>query len=214
MDKKNISTQQFLEVDEIKEGIMILKSKAMRGVLMVSSLNFALKEEEEQNATIYQFQDFLNSLDFSLQIIVQSRKLNITGYLEKMKDLEIKQKNELLKIQTAEYRKFIEDLILRSSIMSKNFFVVVPFSLVETQSSKKTGFLSKTPTLTLTEDVFQRTKVQLWQRMEFISLGLRRCGLQSSPLNSAELIELLWGLHHPEEAELGYYPEIPPEIIK
>jgi hypothetical protein len=214
MDKKNISTQQFLEVDEIKEGIMILKSKAMRGVLMVSSLNFALKEEEEQNATIYQFQDFLNSLDFSLQIIVQSRKLNITGYLEKMKDLEIKQKNELLKIQTAEYRKFIEDLILRSSIMSKNFFVVVPFSLIETQSSKKTGLLSKAPTLNLTEDVFQRTKVQLWQRMEFISLGLRRCGLQSSPLNSAELIELLWGLHHPEEAELGYYPEIPPEIIK
>jgi hypothetical protein len=209
------STQQFLEIDEIKEGIMILKSKALRGVLMVSSLNFSLKSTEEQNAIIYQFQDFLNSLDFSLQIVVQSRKLNVTGYLDKLKALEEKQKNELLKTQIVEYRKFIESIILRGSIMSKNFFIIVPFALSETISSKKEGLFFKKPQIpTLTEEIFQRAKVQLWQRMEFIALGLRRCGLQSSPLNSPELIELLWSLHHPEDAELGYYPELPPEIIK
>jgi hypothetical protein len=215
MANKN-STQQFLEVDEIREGIIILKNKALRGILMVSSLNFALKSSDEQDAIIYQFQDFLNSLDFSLQIVVQSRKLNITGYLEKLKELEEKQQNELLKMQTAEYRKFIQDLILRSSITSKSFFVVVPFSIIETQSSgaEKKGLLPKSSIPVLTEDIFQRAKVQLWQRMEFIALGLRRCDLQSAPLDSSELIELFWSLHHPEEAESGYYPEVPPEFIK
>ena len=122
----NISTQQFLEASEIKEGILILKNKTLRGILMVSSVNFALKAEEEQNAIIYQFQDFINSLDFTLQIIVQSRRLNITGYLDKLKELEGHQDSKLLQTQTADYRKFIQDLITRGSIMSKNFFVIVP----------------------------------------------------------------------------------------
>ena len=100
-----INTQQFLELDKIKEGIVILKDKSLRGVLIVSSLNFALKSEEEQNAIIYQFQSFLNSLDFSCQIIVQSRRLNITGYTDKLKDLEEKQENKLLRIQTKSYQR-------------------------------------------------------------------------------------------------------------
>ena len=200
------TTQQFLEIEQVREGVMILRNKALRGVIMVSSLNFALKSEEEQNAIIYQFQSFLNSLDFSLEIVVQSRRLNITGYLEKLKELEKAQENELLKIQTAEYQRFIGDLIAGGAIMSKNFFVVVPFTLVEIPGMK--------PTLTLDEEKFQRCKSQLWQRMEFVALGLRRCGLQCIPLNTSELIELFWSLYHPEEAEVGYYPEIPPELTK
>ncbi len=88
----NLPTQQFLEIDQIREGILLLKNKSLRGVLMVSSLNFALKSDDEQKAIIYQFQSFLNSLDFSIQIVIQSRILNITGYLEKLKDLEKQQK--------------------------------------------------------------------------------------------------------------------------
>lgn len=209
------STQQFLAVDQIREGVAVLRNKSLRGVIMVSSLNFALKSEEEQDAIIYQFQNFLNSLDFSLQIIVQSRRLNITGYLDKLKELEGKQENELLKTQTAEYRRFIQDLIAGGSIMSKNFFVVVPFTLVEIPGAKVAkGILKKQPSITLNEEQFQRAKSQLWQRMEFVVLGLRRCGLQSVPLNTPELIELFWVLYHPEEAEVGYYPEIPSELIK
>lgn len=209
------STQQFLAVDQIREGVMVLRNKSLRGVNMVSSLNFALKSEEEQTAIIYQFQNFLNSLDFSLQIIVQSRKLNITGYLDKLKDLEKKQENELLKTQTAEYREFIKDLIAGGSIMSKNFFVVVPFTLIDIPGVKAAkGVLKKQPIITLNEEQFQRAKSQLWQRMEFVSLGLRRCGLQSVPLNTSELIELFWSLYHPEQAEVGYYPEIPSELIR
>jgi hypothetical protein len=209
------STQQFLEIDQIREGVILLRNKAMRGVLMVSSLNFALKSEEEQNAIIYQFQNFLNSLDFSLEIVVQSRRLNITGYLEKLKELEEKQENELLKIQTAEYQKFIKDLITGGAIMAKSFFVVIPFTLIEIPGMKAMkGLVKRGEIPTLTEEQFQRCKSQLWQRMEFVALGLRRCGLQCVPLNTSELIELFWSLYHPEEAEVGYYPEIPPELIR
>ena len=130
-------TQQFLEIDQIREGVVVLKNKSLRGIIMVSSLNFALKSDEEQKAVIYQFQNFLNSLDFSLEIMVQSRRLNITGYYDKLSDLEKKQENELLKIQIGEYRKFIEKLVAGGSIMSKNFFVVVPFSLLEAKTDKK-----------------------------------------------------------------------------
>jgi len=201
------STQQFLALEEIKEGVVVLRNKALRGILMVSSLNFALKSEEEQQAIIYQFQSFLNSLDFPLEIVVQSRRLNMTGYLNKLKDLQANQESELLQTQTAEYERFIRELITEGSIMSKNFFVVVPFASIDIPGVKK-----KEKGLKLNRERFQRCKSQLWQRMEFVALGLRRCGLKCVPLNTAELIELFWALHHPEEAEVGYYPEIPPEL--
>ncbi|MCP6718453.1 MAG: hypothetical protein KJI70_02865 [Patescibacteria group bacterium] len=206
----NAATQQVIEIDKIKEGVIILRNKALRGVLMVSSSNFALKSEEEQNAITFQFQNFLNSLDFSIEMVVQSKKLNITGYLEKLKELEAKQKNELLKIQITEYQKFIREMIRGSAIMSKQFFVIVPFSLIELP--RLTAEEKKQKTSSLTEEKFQRAKNQLWQRLEFVALGLRRCGLQSVPLNTSELIELFWSLYHPEEAEVGYYPDIPPEL--
>jgi type IV secretory pathway VirB4 component len=212
---KNTATQQFLPIGQIREGVIVMKDKSLRGVLLVSSLNFALKSEDEQSAIIYQFQDFLNSLDFSCQIIAQSRRLNITGYLEKLKEIESGQKNELLKVQTAEYRKFIEQIISGGSIMAKNFYVVVPYyPLIEIPgvagSAEKNAKAGKKD---LTEEKFQRGKYQLWQRMEYVVLGLRRCGLRASPLNTPELIEVLWAFHHPKEAESGYYPELPPEML-
>jgi len=207
------STQDFLEVDQIREGVVILKNKALRGVMMISSLNFALKSEQEQEAIIYQFQSFLNSLDFSAQIIIQSRKLNITGYLEQIQKLADSQPNELLKTQTLSYYDFIKSLVEGGTIMSKTFFLIVPFYLLEAQTSSKD--ILKMPKLpSLTEEQFQRCKSQLWQRMEFLALGLKRMGLQAMPLSTAELIEFLWALHHPREAEVGYYPEIPPELTR
>jgi hypothetical protein len=208
--------QQLVDIDQIREGVVILKNKGMRGVLMSSSLNFALKSDQEKEATIYQFQNFLNSLDFGLQMIVQSRRLNITGYIEKLKTLEKEQKTDLLRMQTTEYRKFIETIIKGGDILAKNFFIVVPFSPFEAQGNQKSSipFIGGAkPTMKFDEASFQRYKNQLLQRMEFISLGLRRCGLQVVPLTTEELIELFWSLHHPEESEVGYYPEIPPELI-
>lgn len=206
------TTQQFLEIDQIREGVLILKNKALRAVMMVSSLNFALKSDEEQAGIIYQFQNFLNSLDFSIQIVIQSRKLNITGYLDKIKELEAKQKGELLRIQTREYHNFIKELVGTGTIMSKSFYIVVPFTLLEAQGVSPLKLLRPKTASSLTEEDFQRCKQQIWQRMEFVALGLRRSGLQVVPLTTPELIELLWGLHHPKQAEVGYFPEVPPEL--
>ena len=206
-----VPSQQFMPVEQIREGVMIMKDKSLKSVLLVSSLNFALKSEDEQMAIIYQFQNFLNSLDFSCQIVVSSRRVNITGYIDKIKDLEVKQKNELLRVQTAEYRAFIEEIVSNGSIMSKNFYIVVPYYPM-TEMTGVPG-MDKNDKAGLTEKKFQTGKYQLAQRTEYVSLGIRRCGLKSAALGSEELIELLWGLHHPKQAELGYFPDLPPEAI-
>ncbi len=207
-------SQQFIPIKQIREGVMLMNDQSMKGILLVSSINFALKSEEEQSAIIFNFQNFLNSLDFSCQILVSSRKVNITGYIDKIKELESKQTNELLRIQTADYRNFIEELVGSGSIMNKSFYVVVPYYPLLEFTGATTPEKNKTPTQTvLTEEHFQKGKYQLWQRMEYISLGLRRCGLKSASMGSEEILELLWSLHHPKQAELGYYPNLPPEII-
>ncbi|MFA5087013.1 MAG: hypothetical protein WC470_01775 [Candidatus Paceibacterota bacterium] len=208
-------SQDFIPIKQIREGVLLMDDQSLKGILIVSSINFALKSEEEQGAIIFNFQNFLNSMDFSCQIVISSRKVNITGYVDKIKELEAKQKNELLKIQTADYRKFIEELVAGGSIMNKNFYVVVPYyPLSELSGGSPQGDKKKTPAQTkLTEESFQKGKYQLWQRMEYISLGLRRCGLKSAAMGSEEILELLWSLHHPKQAEMGYYPDLPPEII-
>jgi len=213
-----LSTQEFLELQDIREGVLILKDGSIRGVMMVSSINFALKSDEEQDAIIYAFQSFLNSLDFSCQIVIQSRNINITPYLDTLKDLEDAQTNKLLKEQISSYREFIKNLVVNNVIMTKQFFLVVPYSLGELFGAKavtkQISFLIKSEKQQLSDADFQRCKVQLWQRMEYLAMGLRRCGLEAIPLTTPELIELFWALHHPEQAEKGYYPQILPELLK
>jgi len=219
------ATQEFLEIKEIREGVVVLKNNGIRGVLMVSSMNFALKSSEEQNAIIFAFQSFLNSLDFTCQIVIQSRNINITPYLDNIKALEEKQENELLKTQTSSYQQFIKELVKGNSIMTKSFYVVVPYTIAQILGTaaglKGTGlgsmFKKKDPANkgnNLNDADFEKVKNQLWQRMEFLAMGLKRCGLEVIPLTTPELIELYWAIHHPDEAEIGYYPEILPELLK
>ena len=216
------ATQAFLEVKDIKEGVLLLKNNSLRGILMVSSINFALKSEEEQTAIIYAFQSFLNSLDFFCQIVIQSRNINITPYLDGLKDLEEKQTNQLLREQTSSYREFIKNMVVGDTVMTKNFYVVIPYNLMEIMgikgATKQFNFLHSSSEgqqgQQLKDDEFQRCKTQLWQRMEYLSMGLRRCGLEAVPLTTPELIELFWSIHHPDQAEIGYYPEILPELLK
>jgi len=209
------ATQAFLEVQDIREGVLILKNNGIRGILMVSSINFALKSEEEQTAIIYAFQSFLNSLDFFCQIVIQSRNINITPYLDSLKDLEDKQTNELLKKQTASYREFIKTMVVGDLVMTKNFYVVVPYNLMEIFGVKAVGKqVGAGGQQTIKDEDFQRCKSQLWQRMEYLAMGLRRCGLEAIPLTTPEIIELFWAIHHPDQAEVGYYPEILPELLK
>ena len=214
------ATQAFLEIKDIREGVLLLKNNSIRGILMVSSINFALKSEEEQTAIIYAYQSFLNSLDFSCQIVIQSRNINITPYLDTLKDLEERQTNELLRKQTASYREFIKNMVVGDVVMTKNFYVVIPYTLMEIfgvgSATKQFNFLQnkEQQNQEMDDDKFQRCKTQLWQRMEYLSMGLRRCGLEAVPLTTPELIELFWSIHHPDQAEVGYYPEILPDLLK
>src|SRR5690606_8228933 len=130
------STQTHLPIAEIKDGVVILKDGTLRKVLMTSSINFALKSEDEQNALISSYVSFLNSLEFPIQIIVQSRKLQIKPYLAKLAELEKNQPKELLRIQIADYRAFVEELVDIGQIMTKKFYVVVPYDPL---SNKKKG---------------------------------------------------------------------------
>jgi len=220
MATKESATQSFLELQDIKEGVLLLKDSSIRGILMVSSINFALKSNDEQSAIQYAFQNFLNSLDFFCQIVIQSRNINITPYLDSLKDLEDRQANSLLKEQTASYREFIKDMVTGDVVMTKNFYVVVPYNLIEIFGAKaaasKLNFLSeeKNNPKPMGDEEFQRCKTQLWQRMEYVAMGLRRCALEAVPLTTPELIELFWAIHHPDQAEVGYYPDLLPELLK
>ncbi len=217
------TTQQFLKIKDIREGVLTLEDNNIRGILMVSSINFALKSEQTQSSIIYAFQNFLNSLDFFCQIVVQSRNINITPYLESIKDLEEKQTNELMKTQTSSYAEFIKELVVGENITTKKFYVVVPYTLIEILGvghALKQSFFSKLfngdkkGDNQIKDEDFEKCKNQLWQRMEFVAMGLKRCGLEITPLSTPELIELFWKIHHPSESETGYSPEITPELLK
>jgi len=217
------ATQEFLEIKDIREGVLILKGGGVRGILMVSSLNFALKSIEEQSSIIYAFQSFLNSLDFTCQIVIQSRNINITPYLDNIKKLEAQQTSELMKNQVSSYVNFIKELVQGDSIMTKSFYVVVPYTTLQAlgtqEALKQTGIFNflkkeKTNPQQLSDENFEKCRNQLWQRMEFLAMGLKRCGLDVVPLTTPELIELFWSMHHLDQAEIGYYPEISPELLR
>lgn len=202
------ASQNFLAIDAIEDGVVVIKSGGMRAVLMCSSLNFALKSSDEQDAIIFQYQDFLNSLDFSVQFLIHSRRLNVAPYLETLKERQKEEDNELLKIQINEYIEFIKTFVDMSNIMSKTFYVVVPFSQT---ISEKTGILSSlASTFRKTENSikrsFEESKNQLWQRVEAVVSGLHHLGIRVAPLNTEELIELFYGLYNPAEFEKAVIP--------
>lgn len=209
------ATQDFLSFDTVHKGVIVMPNQAIKGILMVSSINFALKSKQERESIISQFQSFLNSLDFLTQILVVSRKVNLTGYLKKIKKLADKQDSKLMRTQTREYHKYIKKLLSKQNIMSKQFYIVVPYSVGETEGLKtvdqKEGNKKVGP---IPKPVFERARTQLRQRMEFVSVGLQRCDLNVVPLTSSEIIELLWAFYHPRSSELGFYPSIMPELLK
>ena len=204
-----LPSQKFVEIEDIKSNMVIMKNGTLRAVLACSSINFALKSEDEQNALLYQFQNFLNSLDFPIQFVIQSRKINIEEYLKTLEKLEEDQENELLKLQISEYREFIRALVEGINIMTKSFYLIAPFSIFEAKQVKGGSALFGTgKAISLKEGDFQRCRSQLLQRVEFLSQGLRRCGVHSVMLGDQELIELFWARYNPKLAEMGQVPTI------
>ncbi len=204
VQRKGLNSQLFLDIAEIKDGVIILRHGGLRAILMVSSINFALKSIDEQDAIVFQYQRFLNSLDFSIQIVVNSRRLNIDNYLDTLKTKEKEQVNELLRFQIAEYREYVKGLVQMANIVSKSFYVVIPFASSEKTNTsilgKVTGMFSKKSILNNREE-FERSREQLWQRVEHVTGGLSGVGLKMTPINTQEIIELFYGLYNPGLSE-------------
>lgn len=199
---KGTPTQQFVPLEEVRDGIMILKDGSMRAVVLASSINFALKSQDEQRAILGQFQAFLNTLDFSLQMYVQSRELDIEPYLEQLRARESEQPNDLMRVQLKEYIDFIKNFTDEVDIMSKSFFVVVPYapSKVDVKAGWK-GFLKKSRQKdpALEQSAFEENKTQIEQRIALVEQGLNRIGVRTAILNTEEVIELFYHLFNPGE---------------
>lgn len=195
-------TTSIVNIDTIRSGVVILKSGEMRLLLKVSSINFSLKSIDEQKAIIFEYQNFLNSLDFPIQIVVSSRYVNIDSYLASLRRIVRKQSSELLKMQTQEYIKFVGDFTKTASIVSTDFYIVVPFTSAESQIQQG-GAGDRLRTLlgtgrgaaALDLKRFDHYKSQLVQRADFVATGLHRIGLAARELTTAELIVLYWSLY-------------------
>ncbi len=201
---KESSTQHYLRFTEVHDNLMVLKNGGIRAILKTSSINFNLKSEEEQNAIIYAYQGFLNSLEFPVQILVRSKKLDVDNYIDKVKDAGKKQNNPLLQKQTYEYAEYIEKLIEYAEIMQKEFYVIIPYDPFRAQ---KTGIFSRfleriSPGDSLANKQKRRAEFEqlqkgITQRVNTVKSGLEGCGLSVNQLETKEIIELLYNSYNP-----------------
>lgn len=199
------ATQSFVPVKEVRNGVIILKDGGYRGVLMCSSINFALKSEDEQRAIIGGFQSFLNTLDFSVEIVVHSRKMDIRPYLAMLAQRMEGQSNELMRLQLREYIEFIRGFMDSTSIMTKLFYIVVPYTpaLGKEVVASALPFLKNQGTKAQSgfSNAFDDDRVQLEQRMSLVMGGLSSSGLRAVPLGTEEIIELLYRSFNLSELE-------------
>lgn len=195
------STQSYMPLAEVRDDCVIMKDGTLRAVLLVSSVNFALKSEDEQNAIVSSYVSFLNSLESPLQIVIQSRQLDLDNYLETIKEAEQQQTNDLLRLQTAEYRRYISELVELGSIMTKRFYVVVPY---DPKTNKRRGFwsrikdvLSPTALLILNQKEFESRRRDLFIHVDNILSGLASMSLRATVLDTQSLIELYYTSYNP-----------------
>lgn len=209
------STQKYLDIAEIRDDVVIMKDGSLRGVIMTSSINFALKSPQEQEAVIASYVRFLNTIDFPIQILIQSRRLDLDSYIDELNTNAKNQKNELLKAQIYSYIEYIQDLIALGDIMTKKFFVVCSYSSVENKKTGKKGFfertgefLSPTAMLSLSRVIFERYKLELEKRLNHVRNNLGSMGIAASILNTQELIELYYSSYNINISRLQKLKEV------
>lgn len=200
--KPGPATQRYLDIAEVRDDMVILKDGTVRAVLLVSSINFALKSADEQEAIVQSYMAFLNALDFPLQIVVQSRPMNIESYLTSLAAYQRESENELLRTQIADYRNFVQELVDLGDIMQKQFYLVIPYNPL---TNKRKNFfqrfaeaLSPSSTAKLNQKQIKDRIEQLDQRVGTIQSGLQSMGLNSARLDTQSLIELYYNVYNPE----------------
>jgi hypothetical protein len=200
-----VSTQKYLNIAEIKEDVVILKDGTLRAVLLCSSVNFALKSEQEQDALITGYMQFLNALDHPLQIVIQSRKLDIDGYIRRLRDSQKTQTNELLKLQINSYIEFINQLVEIGEIMTKRFFIVIPYNPLGDKAKNFWGRLKEAfstgDVIKLNKAKFAQYKEALARRVNNIQANLRGMSLESVLLDTSGLIELYYNVYNPKTSQ-------------
>jgi type IV secretory pathway VirB4 component len=206
---KAASTQAFVPIKEIRSGVVILKDGSLRSVLLASSLNFALKSEDEQSAIIMQFQNMLNSIEFPIQILVQSRRLDIRPYIALLEEQMKEQTIDLIKMQTREYIEFVKGFTENVSIMTKYFYIVVPYSGAIISASKGGirgalgGFFGKKSNSDSEQKLtaFEESRSQIEQRIAVVTQNLARTGIRATQLGTEELVELYYKMFNPGDSE-------------
>jgi len=199
MPSSKASTQDFVAIRDIRDNVVLQKSGQMSMLLLASSVNFALKSLDEQRAVLHQFQQFLNTVDFSLQICMQSRRLNIEPYLGLLQSMEGNQYNDLMRVQLREYIEFIRNFTTDVDVMSKNFFVVVSYSGARVNLGKSLLGQGGGALSSLTDAQFEEYRTQLEQRLSLVVDGLARVGVRSIPLGKDELVELFYHIYNPAD---------------
>ena len=214
------STEQLVEIESIRNGVVVLKNGSVRQIIMVTGINFDLKSEEEQNIIIYSYQNLLNTLDFSLQFFVHSRKLNIDNYLKKIGSRLSEETDSLLRDQISEYMEFIKAFVEQNIVMTKSFFVIVPYDQIDIKATlkgfKTTRFLpflggsQKERDPKPEEKDISKSLLQLQERVDQVIGGLTSIGPRAVPLNTEETTELFYNLYNPatiEKTELAIAKE-------
>lgn len=200
-----LATQRYLQFSEVHDDVLVLKNGGLRAVLEISSINFNLKSEEEQTAIIQSYQQFLNSLNFPVQILVKSRKLDIDRYLEDLRERESHIENELLREQMTNYIEYVQKLVEFSDIMEKKFYVVVPFDPPKAQ--KKGMFASFLDYISPADTVadlmarkrqFKRHKKELESRLSTAKVALENCNLNVTQLPTDQIIQLFYQTYNPD----------------
>lgn len=202
MAKNRVSTQEFVPIRDVRNNVVVLKNGQLVTILIASSINFALKSADEQQAILQQFQSFLNTVDFSVQFYTQSRRLDIEPYLQKLQATEAQQDNDLMRIQLREYVQFIRTFVTEVDIMKKNFFVAIPYTPIQVDIKKNISsmFAAKKDTV-VEESKLQENLMQLQQRVSLVEQGLNRVGVRTIALKNEELVELYYHIFNPLEAK-------------
>lgn len=207
MAKNQQSTQEFVPIADIKQNVVIMKDGRMCSILLASSINFALKSQDEQRAILGQFQTFLNTLDFSIQFYIQSRRLDIEPYLDQLRARETDQDNDLMRIQLREYVEFIKTFVVEVDVMSKNFFIVIPYTPKTVDITKGISSVFGGKQKPTTDDAsFEEHRLQLEQRASLVEQGLNRIGVRTITLEDEALVELYYHIFNPADIT-GSAPE-------
>lgn len=205
------STQNTLQIAEIRDGIVIMNDGSFRSVVMVKSINFDLMSQAEQEAVEYSYQGFLNSLYFPVQIFVRSQKVDLQPYIEKLDKIRTEHDNMLLALLMDDYIGYIDALSQQTNIMDKRFYVVIPyFPVIEVQKALTQSknffsglaglFNSNEQHVTINEADLEKAKTELRNRVQAVLSGLLQCNIQGLPLDTQELIELYYDSYNPDTA--------------